>query len=306
MTLRRYQWDDAGAPVLSGTAGALAAVLDVLANGCGSKPGAGWTIEFSDTNRRVYRPGAGLRHRLWLNDTGTTIGRLRGYESMTGIDTGTGPYPTDAQLSGGDYFNKSTAANTTARPWLLLATESWFYLYGGYGDATSSGLNAGTSNRALMFFGDIDTDLPGDQFHSLLMASNSSTNGGNTGQLSATMAAVAGHYMARGIDQTTLSVQYSKVSDQRCGANIGNSGPAYPDPVTGGMRLADVHLIEPGNLGERGRLPNFKAPLHTLPAAAGDTFDGTGELAGRTYILLNACANGPTTCRVALDITGAV
>lgn len=85
---------------------------------------AGWEKVFSATNRAAYRSLRHAEHNglfLYVDDTGTTTARVRGYEAMTDIDTGTGPFPTDAQMSGGGWWGKSTAASATAREWILAA-----------------------------------------------------------------------------------------------------------------------------------------------------------------------------------------
>ncbi len=86
---------------------------------------AGWEKVFADgTTRAAYRSLDHAAHNgliLYVDDTGTTTARVRGFESMTDIDTGTGPFPTDAQLSGGLWWAKSNTADTVARPWRVAA-----------------------------------------------------------------------------------------------------------------------------------------------------------------------------------------
>ena len=86
-------------------------------------PVGGWDKVFTGTNKAVYRSAdvTGHRHYLRVDDTGTTFARLRGYESMTDVDTGTGPFPTDALMSGGGYWWGSSAASSAAVRWKLFA-----------------------------------------------------------------------------------------------------------------------------------------------------------------------------------------
>lgn len=84
----------------------------------------GWAKIYSDTNRAAYRSLDYASHNgmvLYVDDTGTTTARTRGYESMSDIDTGTGPFPTDAQSSGGLWWGKSDSASSSARRWALVA-----------------------------------------------------------------------------------------------------------------------------------------------------------------------------------------
>ena len=75
----------------------------------------------------------------------------------------------------------------------------------------------------------------------------------------------------------------------------------YPDPITGGINLSRIHVSNGATVkGIRGRLPGVFAPLNALPGNNGDTFSGVGDLAGRTFILLD-CGSGNTRGRVALE-----
>lgn len=86
---------------------------------------AGWEKLFSGTNRAAYRSLSCADHNgliLYVSDTGTTTARVRGYESMADIDTGEGPFPTDAQSSGGLWWAKAEAADVT-RQWRIVADD---------------------------------------------------------------------------------------------------------------------------------------------------------------------------------------
>lgn len=82
-----------------------------------------WEKPFTGTNKAVYRSTdvTGSRFCLWVDDSGTITARVRGFESMTDMNTGTGPFPADAQISGGGYWFKSLLANATAVRYDLVA-----------------------------------------------------------------------------------------------------------------------------------------------------------------------------------------
>jgi hypothetical protein len=130
-----YKSIDAGAVssglVCNGTPGSLIAILDaVLVNGYPGKSAAGWTKEYSGTNLAAYRMGTGstsVRMYLRVDDSGSTSARIRGYVSMTDVDTGVEPFPTNAQFNGGVYSWKSDTADSVARPWVVIATPTAFY-----------------------------------------------------------------------------------------------------------------------------------------------------------------------------------
>lgn len=307
MAVTVYRWDDASAPALSATNGALISVLDAcLVDGYGAKAAAGWSKAYSGTNKAAYRQGTGGNgHYLRIdNSTSNTYPRWRGYETMSDVDTGTGPFPTDAQVSGGLYGVTSSTNDGTARPWVLIADAKRFYLYAGYNDSTGTGLGS-TAYKPLFFFGNILTLRPADAYHTLIVAhATAAATVNNFGTISSTGAAIAGHYLARINDQTGTSLACSKASDQRAETHtaLGTANVTYPDPVTGGILLAPVFVIEPSGYLTRGILPGLWNPLHTLPGNPGDVFSGTttGGLNGKSFLLLD-CASASTRGRAALE-----
>src|SRR5574337_410841 len=64
---------------------------------------AGWEKKYSGTNLAAYRSLApdATGCLLRVDDTGANSARVVGYESMTSITTGSGPFPTDTQFGGG-------------------------------------------------------------------------------------------------------------------------------------------------------------------------------------------------------------
>src|SRR5574337_1832659 len=90
---------------------------------------AGWTKPFSGTNLAAYKGDVtGTGCLLRVDDTGGTVGRVVGYESMTDVNTGSGPFPTSTQISGGGSLGKSSTADATARPWMIFADDRTFYI----------------------------------------------------------------------------------------------------------------------------------------------------------------------------------
>lgn len=104
MTVQQYRYDNTDAPELLDQPGSLVALLDtILVTGYGGKPSLGWSIAFSDTYKRVYRQPQFSAGQYYLRVDDNYIynehrfAMLRGYEQMTGIDTGTQVFPTPAQ-----------------------------------------------------------------------------------------------------------------------------------------------------------------------------------------------------------------
>lgn len=310
MTVRVYRHNDAGAPVLTGAiGGALAVLRACLVTGYGAKAGAGWTEPFSGTNKAVFQAGAGNQHLLRVDDTTTASFRVRGYASMSDVDTGADPTPTDTLLSGGGYMLKSNTTDATARPWLLVATEKAFHLWVGYGLTVAAGIEGSSAAQPMMFFGKITSYKTGDGYDTALICNNgAAATGAMFGRVETSFNTVSqGHYLMRSYTQiggAVAACKYSNPASAQGGTTVGAAslGAAYPDPVTGGMLLSPLFLSEPSALVTRGVLPGAWAPLHPLPGAPGDTFSGSGALAGKTFILLD-CANGSSRGRVALEIS---
>lgn len=260
---------DAGAPVITQSAGAVITLLDFLL-----VTTAGWTKEFSGTNLACYRMPVGTgRFRLYVDDTSTTAARPIGYEEMTSISAGTGPLPTAAQISGGLYLNKTTAAD-----WKFFSNGKIFYLFCKYG-----------TTWCVHAFGDFISDKAADAFSTIHIGQHTSaTTTSNFAILGTTLAgALSGHYVARPYTQIGGSIPVTKFSDSVrsiAGTTMGSNGSLYPNPVSGALLLAPVWIGEgTAASGPRGLLPGIWNPLHLSPLADGDTFVGTGALAGRTF-----------------------
>lgn len=91
---------------------------------------AGWEKRFTGTNLAVYRSldMTGLRFNLRVSDTALYDARIVGYETMSAVSTGTGPFPTTAQQSGGLYLHKAYNDSVTAIPWVIFANGKRFYI----------------------------------------------------------------------------------------------------------------------------------------------------------------------------------
>lgn len=309
MAVTVYRWDDPDAPVLSNpSAGSLIGVLDAcLVNGYPGKSGAGWTKAFSGTNLAAYRQGAGSMCYLRVDDgTGSFKATARGYESMTGIDTGTGGFPTTAQLANGVYIAIGITATAANKPWIVVADNKRFYLWVGVSLTTAADISTSTTWQGLFFFGDIVSFRPGDAYCCQIAGSESASNGTERFGASAHLSASnAGSFIARNAAQVAGSVNNGRFIDyygSGYSSVIGSSSSAaYPDPISGGINLGRVHVTNgAATLGVRGRMPGLFAPLNALPGNNGDTFSGTGDLAGRTFILLD-CGSATTRGRAALE-----
>jgi len=251
----------------------------------------GWTLAFGPTvNVADYQQGGGNQFYLDVNDNGSgaaTSARLRGYEVMTALATGTGPFPTAVQFANGLFARKATAANATARPWFVVADDRTIYVITFPGD----------SSRYFGFmFGDIYSAVVGDGFRTELIAMTVEDGAGSSEHLArvvASLAVVAGHYIARpytGIG-SALNVGKSADASKQAGATTELAGAiTYPNAPDGGLYLAPLWVNE-GGIYVRGRLRGFWCFLHAITSLTdGDTFSGAGALSGRTFLFLKPTA----------------
>lgn len=281
MAVTVYMNTDASAPTFNGSAGSLIGVLNAcLVNGYGSKSSAGWAKSFTGTNIATYKAPAANSMYLGVDDTTTLYSRLRGFETATAAGvaagSGTGLFPTDAQLSGGGYLYKSNDTSTT-RAWVLIASGSAFYFF--------NSANEATNYRTMYFFGKLASYKSGDAFGSAIICGTTSTDYSNqtlgVGSMGATS---VGHFLARSFTQIGSSLAFGVAYQQIRGAAFGSGGVAYPSPIEGALLLDRCYVMEP-NSSIRGHLPGAWNPMHARPFSSGDTFTGTGGLAGRSFFV---------------------
>lgn len=104
MTVTVYSSSDAGASglILTSVPGSLLAILDAcLVNGYSGKTAAGWTKSFSSSTIGVYRAATGNQRYLRVDDTHPSYAVVAGFETMTGVNAGTGPFPSAYNIGGG-------------------------------------------------------------------------------------------------------------------------------------------------------------------------------------------------------------
>ena len=308
MTVRVYRWDDASAPTLNASAGSLVALLKaVLVDGYAGKTAAGWTNPAYSTNKAAFQ-NAGSGQCLVVDHPSTTINpTVYGVESITSGFIETNRFPTTLQMATA-YWSISNTADTTNRPWIILADNKRFYLWVGYKLTTAQALSASTTVQMLWFAGDILSYKGGDAFPFMICSQLSTGADGNPfgacqSNIGSTLA--TGHYMARTHLQSGTSVGVGKFSDYGLVSTTSSGNAtsyAYPDPVSGGMSLSKIRVFESNIYGPRGLMPGMWFVNHSMPGNNGDTFTGSsgGQLAGKTFILLDASWSG-SRVRFALE-----
>lgn len=274
-------------------------------------PPLGWAKPFSGTNKAAYRSAVTASTRLFLrvndanpnNDTNKSA-FVRGYESMTDVDTGTGLFPSVAQLPRGLIIGKSELSDSTARNWVLAGDGSEFcFFYTGYGGYQSQ--------YDFFHFGEPVSEMASDPYGCLIFGaveplqswpgqSSTSENyvsgGLNTAQ--------PGCYMARGYNQIGGAVNVGKLSDYSLNPStyFGGGGMAYPAPHNNGLYVAPVYIGDPSTV-LRATLKCVYNPLHLKPLGHGGTVSDLSNLPGRTLYAV-ALGYGGTAYEIHVDITG--
>lgn len=292
MAVTVYKSTDASAPVLTGENGSLNALLYAcLVTGYGAKSAAGWTRAFNDTpnSTSVFQQGAGSSGRyLRVDDGGPGAGAARearatGYETMTDVDTGTNPYPSAAATPASfTVIRKSTTADSTARAWKIFADHATVYVF------IYSADTAGEP-RAFMF-GDLYSFMTTtDDYRSMIIGRGTENNGTSAVTFVQNIAVntstlISQHWVCRSYSGVGTSVQVGKHADVAKTGNasvVGGGGETYPASVNNGILFGPVYVHENGKL--RGRMRGFWCLYHSAPLVDGDTFSGSGDMAGRTF-----------------------
>jgi hypothetical protein len=329
VAVRVYRNTDASAPVLTGQTGSMSALLKAcLVTGYGAKAAAGWSNPFSGAaGQEVFRPGSGVRHYFAHDDTGPGAGtfkeaRIFGWEALTAWATGTGQFPTVAQAASGVVDLKSSTADGTARPWVVIADDRTVYAFCAFSNTLTQQANGSNLTYSGISFGEIYSLLTvADAYRSIVIGRNvensvAATNDLLLGLVPSFSTVLGGHYMPRAYTGLGTAVQAGKWGDWARGAGgsaawlgAGAGGLVLPDPVTGAIHLAPIHVSDATTL--RGRMRGMFHLCHAGTAMAdGDTIVGSGAYAGRTFMVVRNTQGGNgsssnSQCNPVFDITGA-
>ena len=275
----------------------------------------GWSKPFSGTNLAAYKatgPTA-LGMYLRVDDSGTTVARVAGYESMSDINTGTGPFPTAAQVSGGGYWEKAGAAGSTARNWIVVGDERAFYWW-----SVPNAAAAITSQGLLRGFGDLIPRRSSDAYAAFLAADIASivTSTGLPSDLVSSSVPYSTGYVTAPRNQGAIGsssplLVYAEsrratVAVTRSGQGAAYSAP-YPNTADNALDLDRVLALD-YDLSVRGTFPGL---LH-LPQAVGfalqtwDKIAGQGALSGRTLMAVRGGSPGYAAQNTSSGYPGAV
>jgi len=269
----------------------------------------GWTKPFSGTNKAAYLPQISYcQQYLRVLDDSTVPtsasgrwAKVRGYETMSDVDTGTGLFPTTTQITNALSIIKSSTSDATARHWWLAGDGGIFYC-GTFWSASYLTTAGG------YLFGDIASLRAGDAYSTMLCAEVTDTLPPYPGQynlftnLGAYNATQTGKYCARPHTQVGSALAAGMIGDNAISTYIGYSGLTYPHPLDNGLLFAPVGVVE-SNIVRSRALPGFYQPLHTAPLAYLDLVTGLPDFPGRTFQAFDL-ATSTTRGQCLIDLTG--
>ncbi len=270
---------------------------------------AGWQQLSAGTNLAALKPsvveatGCVLR----IDDTGTLNARVRAFEAMTDVSSGVGLTPMESQVAGGLYWPKSSSANATARPWIVIADERGFYL------ATDP---TGTGRYTLTYAGDIASLKSGDAYGYLLTGNQSDQAAASTVPDGCCgysgRSARGGAYLVRAHTAIGQAIAAQRLGAHHNGSTAdvyagtpGYSVGTYPNGPNNGLMTGALELHA---MGIRGTLPGLLHPVQDCGSAfaTGAIVDGTDDLAGRRLMAIRTAppAGAVVAGTVFIDVTG--
>lgn len=261
-------------------------------------PGLGWQKAFASGNVAVYRSQdvSGTRMFLRVDDSGTgaaTYARVRGFETMSDVNTGTGPFPTDAQVSGGLYWPKSSAADTTTRQWALVGDPVVFY-------AAMRASTGGTNGSNEWGFGDFNSMMSADAYRVFLNGGpDANINSGSDRGLIAGTNTQTSVYHPRGSSQLGGSVAAAATND-------GFGALEFPNQPNNGLVVRPRVLLETASRARgvaRGMLASCHGSTTNNVFALGQVLssaDGYNGLA----ICIDAGAQSTARLGAVFDLVG--
>lgn len=251
----------------------------------------GWSRPFSGTNKAVFRASAGTQLYLRVDDAGSGSGGARealcrGYETMSDVDTGTGPFPTSAQLSTGTIWRKSANADTTARVWQLIGDDRFFYLLI---DAYSPSYE----DYYLFFFGDIVSFKEADAYQCVIGGKITA----NSQALNTTARVYGIPLSVISSPETFIARNYTQAGGSAAAAfgatyyytsyyASGQSGVSGPNPPDNGYHIHPVLLQEVNAI--RGKMPGLWGLIYVRPFSHWGVLENVEGLSGRTLRAINA------------------
>ena len=132
----------------------------------------GWEKTFDDTNKAAYKSVASgaTGCYLYVDDTNAGYAIVRGYENLTDINTGTGPFPSSSQQANYYWQRYYGGSTTQAKRYEFFGTDRCFYHAIAFNTNSGSG-HSGNQWPPIYGFGDFPSFKPADSFNCMIAGS---------------------------------------------------------------------------------------------------------------------------------------
>lgn len=257
---------------------------------------SGWVKSFSGTNKAAYRSTTSITgYYLRIDDSGaySTGQPVRGYESMSDVDTGTAPFPTTGQQATFNWRRSQDASGN--RQWVLVADDKFFYLF--------VKILGSANNFAPMTFGDFSSFDDLDDSACLLTAANTSTPT-NTAfkpfsevatQLTPTFSSTS-KYVAREYGASAGAIGAYAACTSLVDASISIDGNILTDSacISGGWLISRSGFICDIGFSKRlrGMFPGFYQSFIKPDSLMSNIFE-TVTIDGKIYIAVKVVSTSP-------------
>lgn len=233
----------------------------------------GWTRPFSGTGIGVYKQGGSATHKRFLRVYDNTAAAdnyfyARAYENMTAVSSGTGPFPTTAQVAGnGASFNLGGVAHPAQLTWMILGTPRFFYFWSSWAADMTGNLSSFPAGSMTGFmFGELANVYKASDVYACMLGGGS--NAFNSGYY------LCRAYSGTGGSSSAFSVHGPAGNNATCfglsGADAGSGHVLFGGPIVG---------YDNSNLGSiRGTLPGMLSLYHAV--VYGGTYPNAHQLTG--------------------------
>ena len=254
---------------------------------------AGWTKAFTGTNLAAYQSPNAQSTKMFVrvDDTNTTSCRLRGYETMTDINSGGGLFPLDSQIvgaAGGGWMNKSDSADTRPVNWRIVANSRAVYISVVGSSSSADRYEAGRT----IFIGDFQAAKPSGDAYAFAIGcaptDSFSEIGGTCDQAGSTYQFAPRSFSGLG---SSIGLDSRAEVGQNTTSGLDNFFGSFPSVIDGGLRLSRRLMLQSAVV--RGVLPGLYTVPQTgvgLSIAPLTKIAGEDALAGRKLLAIGCGA----------------
>jgi hypothetical protein len=232
---------------------------------------------------------------------------------MSDVDSGAGPFPAAAQITGGGYWAKSSVASATPTQWLLCGDSKAFF----FTNAVALPSNANYLGTVTRGFGDPITQKPGGDPYacflncSQLTGAGTSIDGGFDRRWDAANNLTFSPRTHTGLGSAVAQFARALTGGSTLASGQDSTLGVFPNEcVDGAIRLARRAIVQVGFPGIRAFVPG----VHHIPqdrlAGSFNSFDKFTATDGRKFILMLTSSSSMDTTATAtfgtvpIDITG--